>query len=481
MPSRIAFVVLAIPLVTFGVLLADPSLDHSWGTNSFHFWVVSAASLLAALACLLLIISARTMRETRIMFLALSFFALGMFFAVHGIATPGFLYDEAYASIGRSPWLATLAAGFFATLSVITIPGLENSTRTRLKIPQVILVVSLALISFYFVMSMLSPDWLTGFPTEAEWFQHTLTAVTLSLLLFAAWRYYQSYQFARLPSQLAVAVGLAFLAEAQISLDFGQYWAYSWWMYHGLFLVAFVTVLGGWTWEVIRAKDGRAIAEGLAMRDALSQMNRGRPTNLVALADQIENHDLETFRHVDRVAAFSYALGRELGFSASHLRELVLAAQMHDVGKIGLPPYILTKEEKLSNDEWSQIKEHPRKGAEIVQRVRTLAGLAFVIRHHHERYEGGGYPDALRGEEIPLEARIISVADTFDALTSKRPYRREMTVAEARAELLRVSGTQLDPKLVELIVKLIDNGTLVASHGHDEEHHHGASDLLQAI
>ena len=178
----------------------------------------------------------------------------------------------------------------------------------------------------------------------------------------------------------------------------------------------------------------------------------------------------------------SYAIGRELGFSASHLRELVLAAQMYDVGKIGLPPYILTKEDKLTTDEWTQIKQHPGKGEEIVQRVRTLAGLAFIIRHHHERYEGSGYPDGLSGEDIPVESRIISVADTFDALTSKRPYRPAMTIAEARTELLRVSGTQLDPSLVPLIVKLIDNGTLVATHAHpDEEHHHGASDLLRAI
>jgi hypothetical protein len=480
MPSRIAAVALTVPLIVLGVLMFDPGSDKMWAHFTFHFWIVSAASLLAAFACLILIVSARTMRETRIMFLALSFFTLGMMFSIHGLSTPGFLFDEPYASLGRSPWLATLGAGFFATLSVLYFQSID--TATRIKLPQIIFLISLALVAFYFVMSMLSPDWLRGFPTEAEWFQHTLTAITLVLLLFPAWRYYQSYQFARLPGQLAVAVGLAFLAEAQLSLDFGRLYDYSWWLYHFMFLVAFLTVIGGWTWEVIRAKDGRAIAEGLAMRDALSQMNRGRPMNLVALADQIENHDLETFRHVDRVAAFSYAIGRELGFSASHLRELVLAAQMHDVGKIGLPPYILTKEDKLTNDEWTQIKQHPGKGEAIVQRVRTLAGLAFIIRHHHERFEGSGYPDGLSGEDIPVEARIISVADTFDALTSKRPYRSAMTIAEARKELLRVSGTQLDPKLVTLIVKLIDNGTLVASHVHaDEDHRHSASDLLQAI
>src|SRR5580765_1684391 len=120
MATRIAIALLIVPLVILAVLSFVPSTDKSWSNADFHFWIVSGASLLSALACLLLIISARTMRETRIMFLALSFFTLGMFFAVHGLATPGIIFeaDEQYAVLGRSPWMATLGAGFFATLSV---------------------------------------------------------------------------------------------------------------------------------------------------------------------------------------------------------------------------------------------------------------------------------------------------------------------------------------------------------------------------
>jgi HD-GYP domain-containing protein (c-di-GMP phosphodiesterase class II) len=217
------------------------------------------------------------------------------------------------------------------------------------------------------------------------------------------------------------------------------------------------------------------------MRDALAQMNRGRPMVLVDLANQIENHDLETFRHVDRVAAFAYAIGKDMGFSAPRLRDLVMAGQMHDVGKIGLPSYILTKPGKLNEDEWARIKEHPGKGEDIVHHIRDLSSLGAIVRHHHERWDGSGYPDALAGENIPLESRIISVADTFDALTSQRPYRPAMTIDEAKAELVRVSGTQLDPQLVEVMIKLMDDGTLVMTrkerpvedvHEHDHDHAH---------
>lgn len=459
--TKIAVVALAIPLVIFAVLRLNPEWDRSWGTSSFHFYVVSAATLLSAGACLVLIISARTMRETRVMFLALAFFALAVLFSVHGLLTPGFIFDEAYSSLGRSPWMATLAAGVFATLSVVSVPRLSN-VHGRFRTPEVIFGVSAALICGYFVISMFSPDWLKGFPTEDEWFQNTLSVASISLLSFAAWRYYQSYQFARLPGQLAVAVGLVFLAEAQISLDFGIFWQYSWWLYHGLFLVAFCTVLLGWTWEVVRAGSGSAIADGLAMRDALTQLNRGRPNDLVALADKIEHHDLETFKHTDRVAAFAYAIGREIGFSAARQRELVLAAQMHDVGKIGLPHHILTKPGPLTEDEWTYIRQHPGKGFDILSRMRNMEGIAVVIRHHHERYDGTGYPDGSAGEQIPLDARIISVADTFDALTSERPYRAAMTIEQACNELRNVAGSQLDPELVAVVVRLIENGTLRA-------------------
>lgn len=477
MATRIAITALAIPAALFGFFLLVPSADKSWGTSSFHFWVVSAASLLSAAACVILILSARSMRETRVQFLALTFFTLGILFSIHGLGTPGFIFDEPFASLSRSPWMATLGAGIFAMLSVITLPKIGDGSKIR--VPQLIFATTVALTGFYFLMSLFSPDWLAGFPTQDEWFQHTLTGITVTLLCFAGWRYYQSYQFARLPGQLAVAVGLTFLAEAQISLDFGVFWQYSWWMYHGLFLVAFCTVLLGWFWEVARARDGRAIAEGLAMRDALAQMNRGRPTVLVSLANQIENHDLETFRHVDRVAAFSYAIGKDLGFGASRLRDLVMSGQMHDVGKIGLPSYILTKPGQLTDDEWARIKEHPGKGEDIVRHIHGLASLGEIVRHHHEHWDGSGYPDALAGENIPLESRIISVADTFDALTSKRPYRAAMTIDEAKAELQRVAGSQLDPHLVEVMIKLMDNGTLVmtrkelpddAEHDHDHTH-----------
>lgn len=475
MATRITALVLTAPAALFVALLAIPGFDRSWGSDSFHFWIVSAACLGAAVICAVLILSARSMRETRILFLALCFFSLGMVFSVHGLTTPGTLYEASSAALQRSPWLSTIAAGFFAAMSVVSLPAM--SERARLRLPQVIFGVSFGLIYLYFMVSLALPNWLADFPTQREWFQHTLTAGAVTLLLFAAWRYYQSYRFTRLPAQLAVVTGMVFLAEAQISIDFGQFWYFSWWLYHALFLAAFVSVLAGWGWEFRRARSVSAIAEAIAMRDALTQLNRGRTNELVTLADQIENHDLETFRHVDRVAAFAYAIGQDKGFGPARLRDLVLAAQMHDIGKIGLPQHILQKPGALTDEEWDRIKQHPTHGMEIISRVKGMQHLATVIRHHHERYDGSGYPDGIAGDDIPLEARIISVADTFDALTSERPYRPAMSLEEAKKELQDVAGRQLDLDCVATLISLLDEGKLNLkrhreSDGHEHEHSH---------
>ena len=137
------------------------------------------------------------------------------------------------------------------------------------------------------------------------------------------------------------------------------------------------------------------------------------------------------------MAAFAYLIGHDMAFGSSRLRRLVLAGQMHDIGKIGLPPYILTKPGKLTDEEWAAIKLHPAKGWEIVGRAKALKDIASIVRHHHERFDGSGYPDGLAGDDIPLEARIISVADSFDALTSERAYRPVMSIADAEGELGR--------------------------------------------
>jgi HD-GYP domain-containing protein (c-di-GMP phosphodiesterase class II) len=168
-----------------------------------------------------------------------------------------------------------------------------------------------------------------------------------------------------------------------------------------------------------------------------------------ALAEALELRDSYTGGHTQRVRDYSLAAGRRLGLSADELEDLSLAAILHDVGKIGVCDAVLLKKSPLNADELAMMNSHALHGGEILRHVRTLDRIAPGVLHHHERYDGRGYPHGLSGEAIPLLSRIIAVADTYDAITTDRPYRKALSDEAACAELHKHSGSQFDPAVVE--------------------------------
>jgi len=179
---------------------------------------------------------------------------------------------------------------------------------------------------------------------------------------------------------------------------------------------------------------------------------------IYALAATVDTRDPFTYGHSKRVAAIAESLGRAIGLKGDELSELVAAAFLHDIGKVGVADVILTKPGKPEKEEWEAIKKHCAEGAKIIQHVKELAPLAPYILHHHEWYDGSGYPEKLKGEEIPLSARIISVADAYDTMTAQRPYREAISPQEALEEMERCSGTQFDPKLIEALRRISKSG-----------------------
>ncbi|WP_242393728.1 HD-GYP domain-containing protein [Anaeromyxobacter oryzisoli] len=180
-------------------------------------------------------------------------------------------------------------------------------------------------------------------------------------------------------------------------------------------------------------------------RRLIAALERGYLETIRSLASAIDAKDPYTRGHAERVAALAVELGRELGLSGERLAALEYAGLLHDVGKIGIPDAILAKASPLTREEMALVQAHPRIGAEIVGGVAFLAGAVPAIRGHHERWDGDGYPDRLAGEAIPLAARIVSAADTWDACTSERPYQRALAPSEAARVVATLRGTQLDP------------------------------------
>ena len=177
-----------------------------------------------------------------------------------------------------------------------------------------------------------------------------------------------------------------------------------------------------------------------------------------ALASAIDAKDAYTHGHSQRVAKYSAALGRAVGFDDQEIERLELSAVLHDVGKIGVSELILNKEGRLTPAEMSVMRSHPEKGAQILGSIRAMRDVVPGVLHHHERWDGLGYPDGLKGDNIPLNGRIILIADTFDAMTSTRPYREGLPLHVAIEELRRCSGTQFDGRLATEFIRLFEEG-----------------------
>jgi diguanylate cyclase (GGDEF)-like protein/putative nucleotidyltransferase with HDIG domain len=174
----------------------------------------------------------------------------------------------------------------------------------------------------------------------------------------------------------------------------------------------------------------------------------------------VDNKDHYTFKHSQEVSKIATILGREIGLSKEDLEILELAGKLHDIGKIGIPSNILRKPASLTEEEWKIIKEHPRLGVLILSQLPKMEQLFHSILYHHERYDGKGYPNGKKGEEIPLFARILAIADAYSAMTSDRPYRKALSKEEIINELKKNAGKQFDPKLVEKFIELIEKGKI---------------------
>jgi putative two-component system response regulator len=193
------------------------------------------------------------------------------------------------------------------------------------------------------------------------------------------------------------------------------------------------------------------VRASLRLSDAITRLEKVQDV-LVALANAVEAKDPITEHHCDRVAERAVALARQLGQTDEQVEAIGYGAVLHDVGKIGIAEAVLLKPGPLTDTERAEMQRHPVIGAGILRPLRLGQLVSPIVRGHHEHWDGSGYPDGLRGEEIPLGARIVSVVDAFDAMTHDRPYRRALSLDQAREEMARCAGSQFDPQLVELLL-----------------------------
>ncbi len=193
------------------------------------------------------------------------------------------------------------------------------------------------------------------------------------------------------------------------------------------------------------------------LKDTYEKLERSYMESIQTLRYTVEAKDVYTRGHSDRVSEYSVLIGKYLNLPDSDLRTIQVGGLFHDIGKIGVPDSILLKETKLSDDEYSEIKNHPTIGAHILSTASIFQDIIPIVKHHHEKYDGTGYPSKLKGEDIPYFARIAALADTFDAMTSKRTYRNALPLSVVIEEIERCKGTQFDPNLADVFLDILRN------------------------
>lgn len=193
------------------------------------------------------------------------------------------------------------------------------------------------------------------------------------------------------------------------------------------------------------------------LQDKSEELEKAYLDTIGILRQTVEAKDPYTRGHSDRVSEFSVLIGKKMGLDDETLHTLKIGGLFHDIGKIGIPDSILLKESKLSDEEYSQIKNHPTIGAHMLGDSAVFKDIIPIVKHHHERFDGRGYPSQLAGENIPFIARIAAVADTFDAMTSKRTYRDALPLSVVKEEIEKCSGTQFDPKIAKVFLDILNN------------------------
>jgi HD domain-containing protein len=462
--DRRGLLLLAALLLAPGLLLwiarAVPALDPIFESPVFHLYVVSAIAGCAMLVAVATsTFAARDGRPAPIL-LSIGCVAVGFMMLAHGLTTPGILGRPLNMWVARLPVLAlaTFAVCLAAAARTDGVVSrlVATSPRASLWFPMVIIALLSAAIA-------IDPTALAGaapIPGETQ-LRSVILGASAIILLVVGSHHWRRWRLGRARIELALVLASWLAMSALLSLTYGTFWRLSWWDYHLYLLAGFAAA----AWAVVSGYRGthslHGAVGGIIVRDPVEQVAQRHPDALNALIGAVEAKDPYTHGHSSRVAGLSTRIGLRLALDPDRVRGLHQGALLHDVGKISVPDHILNKPGALDLEEWNEIQRHPEVGWALVGKAGSLHGALSAIRHHHERWDGSGYPDRLGGDDIPLSGRIVAVADVWDALTSDRAYRPAWEPDRAVSHIAAGSGTLFDPACVEAFLDVVAETGLV--------------------
>ncbi|HLO12145.1 MAG TPA: HD-GYP domain-containing protein [Pseudoneobacillus sp.] len=423
-------------------MFSDPEFQLPMG----HFIVVSAVAFLAMMIAIAVGIAGNRLRNIKVTFLSLSYISLSQMFSVHGLSTPHFLLGMTHLP-GVAAQLSMVLATFWLWLSSLPSDNklvLFLSERNRLLLP-----IWISSLTLFAITSMLFPQMVDFIPITVKPLNGLLMWGTILLNVTTIYRYYQSFRYTRFPLPIAIVYSSGWLIVSQVIMVTGELWRMSWWMYHFLLLASMIVMLIG-LFKQYTVKGTLVVSlRTLFTNDPFERATGSISASVRNLVISTEKKDAYTAGHTFRVTLYALKLAEALHLKPETLRAIAQGTLLHDVGKIKIPETILNKPGKLTIEERLVIETHPVKGFEMCRNLGLMKEELSIIRSHHEKWDGSGYPDQLKGENIPFLARIVAVVDVYDALTSDRSYRKAWTHEEAMRFLQDHKGSHFDPKCVD--------------------------------
>jgi hypothetical protein len=455
-PWIVVSALLVVPAAALLILRTYPRLDLQWFSPRGHLVAVSGIALCAlAAACVAVVTAART-GQPNVIWLGIGCVAVGLGMLGHGLTTPGMFGRGMNMWVVRLPYLAMLSFAVCLTAAGRSPSWAPNRFLQRHPIPSI--AVPAALIAALVALVSLDPLALGGagpYPWEDNALD-VLSAVGVVLLLVVVRTHWRRWALGYDVVQFAIVLAASASIAALLAFEHGKFGQVSWWDYHGYLLAGFA----GAVFAVFRRRSAERslsdILNSAFVDDPFEHIASGYPEALRSLVRAVEIKDAYTHGHSQRTARLAVEVGLAMGLSPDRLRVIARGAYLHDVGKIGIPDSILNKPGQLTSEEWLVIKSHPHLGFELASSAPSLTEALPVILHHHERMDGGGYPDGLAGRAIPIEARVVAVADVWDALTSDRAYRQGWAPSMALAHIEDGAGTHFDPEVVAALTRIVN-------------------------
>jgi putative nucleotidyltransferase with HDIG domain len=435
-----------IPYFIFEILHSGLVKDIFFILPRGHFYIVSLVSILASIISIAIGIAGRRIRNIKISFLSLSFLSIGLMFSVHGLSTPNFMIGMTHLP-GIAAQLSMLLGTIWLWFSSLSSDNLLVdffAKRQKFLLPAW----TVALIAFG-VITLLDPSLMDHVTLNIEPINIILTLIIGCLNGITIYRNYQSYRYSKFPLQLAIVYSSGWIIVSQIIMVRGIMWSLSWWIYHFLLLLSMIVmVIGLVNQYAVKGALSESIFS-LFTNDPFERITNSISPSVKALVTATEKKDTYTAGHTFRVTFYALNLAKELNLKPEELRAIVQGGLVHDVGKIRIPEHVLNKPGKLLDNERALIEEHPVLGYDMCKNLGFMKEELSIVRSHHERWDGRGYPDKLKGNDIPFYARIVAVADVYDALTSERAYRKAWTHTKAMDYLKENKGTHFDPLCVD--------------------------------